>query len=348
MVLEKEGSSWGESTSPLVDPLLPADLEDRGSEVSNNAAPIRMVEVTAPADLAEGERFDTRHNGRTVTLVVPSGGVKRGDKFLVPEPTRVTKVVCPASVMGGAEIDVWVNGKKVTVTVPPGGAKRGETFEVPDPLEDTPSSAESPSPPSRERRSRRARTTTSTDRDDDSDNRRQWRDGLLDCFSLGVFHPSLCMSFWCPLIAVGQLLTRLKLNWLGQRRSSNQSAILILALLSLAAMKVDLFFSLIVARSEDLEVTVASRVFRSIFSWGLFIFWVVVLYNIRRFVRERDGISPHQACPAYLKILFCPTLVTAQLMRHTAYYPEHKGAYFTLDGLAQQESESSDPPANIV
>lgn len=45
----------------------------------------------------------------------------------------------------------------------------------------------------------------------------KWRDNLFDCFHYGLFHPVLwCACLFKPCL-MGQLLTRMKMSWLGHR-----------------------------------------------------------------------------------------------------------------------------------
>lgn len=44
----------------------------------------------------------------------------------------------------------------------------------------------------------------------------KWKDGLFDCFALGVCHPHLCCAFFCSKIAMAQIMTRMSLTWLGE------------------------------------------------------------------------------------------------------------------------------------
>jgi PLAC8 family len=43
----------------------------------------------------------------------------------------------------------------------------------------------------------------------------KWKDGLCDCCSQGICHPSLWCAWCCPLLLMGQVLTRLKMTWYG-------------------------------------------------------------------------------------------------------------------------------------
>lgn len=44
----------------------------------------------------------------------------------------------------------------------------------------------------------------------------RWKDGLFDCCSLGICHPSLCCAFWCSKVSMAQIMTRMQLTWLGE------------------------------------------------------------------------------------------------------------------------------------
>ena len=45
-----------------------------------------MIEIVAPATLMEGYRLDTQVGDRVMTIVIPPGGVEKGQKFSVPLP----------------------------------------------------------------------------------------------------------------------------------------------------------------------------------------------------------------------------------------------------------------------
>ena len=86
------------------------------------------------------------------------------------------------------------------MTVPEGGVSKGQKFVVPF----EPPTGEAVSP------IKGSSTVGSIPTG-------QWRDGLCDCFRFGCCHPQFCNS-WCfmPFI-IGQILTRMKMTWLGRR-----------------------------------------------------------------------------------------------------------------------------------
>ena len=71
-----------------------------GCEKLDNAIPIvdsvaedvkeekqpRMLEVTAPSTLPENYSFDVLVDGRSLTVAVPPGGAKEGEKMFIPFP----------------------------------------------------------------------------------------------------------------------------------------------------------------------------------------------------------------------------------------------------------------------
>ena len=55
-----------------------------------------------------------------------------------------------------------------------------------------------------------------------------WKDDIFDCFQYGVCHPSFCMAFsttFCLGCMMGQVMMRLRLNWLGNPASRGRRAV---------------------------------------------------------------------------------------------------------------------------
>jgi hypothetical protein len=49
----------------------------------------------------------------------------------------------------------------------------------------------------------------------------EWRDGCCDCFNNGVFHPMGCWACWFIPVALGQILTRMKMNAAAEVNAGN-------------------------------------------------------------------------------------------------------------------------------
>ena len=113
-------------------------------------------------------------------------------------PTNDTKtlmvhVTAPANLEPGYTFEAEINGdptKVFTCQVPDGGVVEGQTFLTPLPLDYN---------------GPRLRAPVG-----------HWKDGLFDCFAAGICHPSLWCSWCCTQIAMGQLMTRMQLTWLGE------------------------------------------------------------------------------------------------------------------------------------
>lgn len=106
------------------------------------------VQVIAPSTLSAGYTFEASYNGVTFPVVVPEGGVTKGQRFIVPfaPPTAEAVAVDASSIPVGA-----------------------------------------------------------------------WRDSLWNCCAFGPCHPHFLNGWFCRSLLIGQLLTRMKMTWLGRR-----------------------------------------------------------------------------------------------------------------------------------
>jgi len=158
------------------------------------ATPIPNVQVIAPATLQAGYTFDAMYDGLTFTVVVPDGGVTKGQRFIVPfNPPTVAGVddaVATASVVATS-----------TTTATAAAATKHKYGSTGSSSDDA----------GRKGQQQRGHIPTGI-----------WRDGLCDCLRLRS-HPH-CWNAWCfkPCLA-GQLLTRMRMTWLGQHENTQAS-----------------------------------------------------------------------------------------------------------------------------
>lgn len=118
------------------------------------------------------------------------------------------ELVAPATLVEGYELEVEVGDKVVAVAIPVGGVEKGQKFAVP-------------------------MDTTTADGLVKKKMKKStipigaWKDGLCDCCTYGPCHATLWTAWFCPLLAAGQLATRLQLNFLGfptREESAQKSA----------------------------------------------------------------------------------------------------------------------------
>ena len=149
------------------------------TKIDENVIPLtlkdtsQLVPVAAPADLEAGYTFDASHNGKIFRVTVPEGGVKMGDHIMVSMPENSDNSVPVASPVVQ---DMAIPGF-LAVTYEEGMTR--DPF-VADPLAAGPIG--------------------------------HWREGFCDCCRHGCAEPTCCLAFWCNGMALGQVMTRLKLN----------------------------------------------------------------------------------------------------------------------------------------
>ena len=134
-----------------------------------------MVAVPAPDDLEAGYTFDASHNGKIFRVTVPAGGVKRGDRIIVIIPETCDRIPVASPVVQPS----------MHMAIPAFSVVTGEecltsNSIVSDPLAAVPIG--------------------------------RWREGFCDCCQHGCAEPTCCLAFWCNGMALGQVMTRLKLN----------------------------------------------------------------------------------------------------------------------------------------
>ena len=224
-------------------------------------------------------------------------------------------VTAPATLPEGYTFEAEVNGnpKKVfTCIVPEGGVEEGQKFLAP-----LPSSYNEP----------RLKIPTG-----------KWKDGLCDWYKEGICHPSLCCSFWCTQIAMGQTIQRLNLTWLGEPGSWLQArrAFSVIILLVYSYIVYSSAMSVATAPYEPMEAPTWIAVLRFV---GNFLFCLWAIYSLcrtRETLRARYQI-PEERCDGCEDLccsIWCSCCVTAQMLRHTGEYETHPGVCCSKTGHA--------------
>merc|ERR1740136_97614 len=219
----------------------------------------------------------------------------------------VVEVVAPENLNAGYTFDAMVGGRVLTVVVPRKGVVKGQVFEAQTqaPMDESPEFLSVP--------------------------QGFWKDGFFDFCRLGPMHPSIVLAVCCPLLALGQITTRLGLKWNGEPTSEPKQIKL--------TFLIFLFLTVL-------------RMFLS--SWYILIYStyvVLIVARVRSHMRKRYSLPPtvHRILPHdnprcgfsedryvvedYCLPLVCSPCTISQMGRHTAMYETYEGAYFSSTGL---------------
>lgn len=174
-----------------------------------------------------------------------------------------------------------------------------------------------------------------------------WKDGLCACCKFGPLHPSLLNAWCCPQILMAQVLTRLKMDWLGEPAPeySWRKTFRIILCIVIIFFVLAMFLSppspdIVEDGSGNLDVIqVESPLWKTVlyniltFSFGLYT--LIVLMKARRAVRERYEI-PQERCCGFEDIccaFWCGCCTVSQLARQTANYQERRAVCCSDTGL---------------
>ena len=181
----------------------------------------------------------------------------------------------------------------------------------------------------------------------------RWRDGLCDCFRFGCCHPQCCLTFWCNPCALGQVLTRLKLNWCAASRQvqDGMSAFKIYFAIYVVYLVATWVLAIIIGqfRDEDNEDNdwnyegdpdwlIGIRILRVLIDLALFLTIFFVTMKLRRYIRDKYRIPAEtcggEGCEDCCCAFWCQPCTVCQMARHTADYHQYSAGCCTEDGLA--------------
>jgi len=267
-----------------------------------------------------------------------------------PSATPYLEVISPATLSEGYSFEAEANGKTFQVQVPEGGVKEGQVFTVPFDI------------------------TTSSYTDGGVNNNStapigRWRDDLCDCFRHGICHPMLWSACFCRLIALGQVMERMKLNWCGDEGIPFLCAVRPFRVLVFCQTFVIgrmiwvycIAFSQQSAASSssssayDYQVDSSSTTgpfYNFVYASGfvIVIFFICLTAKTRRRIRDRYDIRETQChgcedcCCAY----WCGCCTIAQMARHTTDYDVYTAKCCSETGLSPDAPDMLHPSTNIV
>jgi len=262
------------------------------------------------------------------------------ERSLVVEPDQAAtttarptlEIVAPATLPEGYKFEAHVNDQTVTVTVPAGGVEEGQSFTVP------------------------MDGNVHTDRI--SIPTGQWRDGLCSWFVYGPCHPLVWNAWLFTLVANAQVMTRMKLTYLGKQgqiSETSQTFKKTLIIISLYfSMELLLRFSelLIVGEIfpdedyvfyENIDLDEMNSNFGPWYNTTVFLFQclrfayftfvVLMIYRTRKVLREKFAIPNYLPFEDFLCAFCCSCCTVAQMARHTTNYDTYRGVCCSETGL---------------
>eukprot|EP00522_Entomoneis_paludosa_P014477 CAMPEP_0172439976 /NCGR_PEP_ID=MMETSP1065-20121228/796_1 /TAXON_ID=265537 /ORGANISM="Amphiprora paludosa, Strain CCMP125" /LENGTH=319 /DNA_ID=CAMNT_0013188749 /DNA_START=7 /DNA_END=967 /DNA_ORIENTATION=- len=175
-------------------------------------------------------------------------------------------VTAPATLPAGYTFEAEINGNPehvITCEVPEGGVTEGQLFLAPLPI--TFDGARLRAPVG------------------------QWKDNLFSFFNDGFCHAALCCALWCTPLAMGQVITRMNLSWLGEPGTWTQAqrafkVICVLVGCYLVYSSALNIASMAYEEDEEQPLWIV---------WGKFIgTFMFTVYNIYSMCRTRETMPP--------------------------------------------------------
>lgn len=142
-------------------------------------------------------------------------------------------------------------------------------------------------------------------------------------------------------VAAGQVITRLQLTWLGRPGTIAETtgAFWILFYISVAYWVIYflLGFGIGDIEEEITKTTLVALVLRDVLFYAHLAFSVCVIYNLRKYIRNKYAIPEHEQCPTGCEdaccSICCPCLAVAQMLRHTTDYDTYHSSCCSETGV---------------
>lgn len=206
-------------------------------------------------------------------------------------------IMAPESMPEGYKFSASYDGIVFHAIVPAGGVKKGQVFKVPF-------NAEVPLTIGR------------------------WKDDLFACTRFGIFHPSFVYAWCCPLMLLGQVMTRLKLNWLGDEALVDEwkSTFKNMTYATIAFAVLSTVFT---PASPCEDTNIPGSIVNMIYS----VYLIITMTKVRKIVRQRNNIQEEIKYEDCLASTFCGCCTVSQIARQTANYDCVEASFISPDGL---------------
>lgn len=181
----------------------------------------------------------------------------------------------------------------------------------------------------------------------------RWRDDICDCLKLGICHAQCCLAFFFPPVALGQVLSRMKLDWSGDAlngRNPVMSAFKVMLLSFVLYNVIDSVMSYVTYPYSP-EYNPETGTFTTpdnVPSWvatvdaarqglsllySLFVLFIMI--RARGYIRSKYQIPEQscQGCEDCCCSFWCSPCTVCQMARHTADYSTYNASCCSETGL---------------
>ena len=308
-----------------------------------SSEPAKEVQFEAPSDLPEGYALEAEVGDDTYVAIVPPGGVQQGDLLTAhlkisdtqpaaappmasavpadPEPL-IVEFVCPCDLPENYEVEVEIDGQPRIAIVPPGGAREGETVTATVvPLSEAPLQPPSPGYPPKEEpqmqqfpmKQQGALMPVPQGR---------WRNELCDCCS-HCGRPAFWVSWCFGPVSLGQIMTRMNLNWCGDSEPSQDESAFRFMLVATICFLV--YFAVFIGLAYYIAII-------ALVAFNIFV--LVMMIRTRAHIRQKYGIQGsalEDCCLSY----WCGCCTAIQMASHTADFNQYESQCCTPTGLGR-------------
>lgn len=170
-----------------------------------------------------------------------------------------------------------------------------------------------------------------------------WRDGLCSCCKFGPCHPMFLLAMCIPQVLMAQVMTRMKLSWLGNPADLEEwkktyrkvwmviVSFCVLKFIFAVPVEVDNDTGKVVPQDDKDPRIVVNNVIGFFYA----VYTLYVMSKARKYIRDRYNI-PEQRCHGCEDVVcsFCCGCCTiAQMANHTADYDVIRATCCTTTGL---------------
>lgn len=236
-------------------------------------------------------------------------------------PDKMIRVIAPTNLPAGYQLEVETDSNpptNFTATVPFGGVQSGDVFLTAPPPGYSPPGPQMDAPIGR------------------------WKDGLCDFFAYGLCHAHACTAIFCTELAMGQVMHRMRLTWLGGLVDSHSRVNTFKTVLALiicyhvydGALGSYLYYNEVEGQQDP---TISFIRFLKDTGALMFLVWTIyALCKTRQHVRDTYSIpeSNCRGCEDCMCATFCACCTVAQISRHTGDYERNPSLWCTDNGLS--------------